>query len=219
MAWRPTQYLLEGELDNTTPGKVTGWMRFAGLKKKVTFDLEGNFHRDIRGARIHFHGPASERNGDAGSYMDGFALHQSGQAGDITAGRPPRDYLASPYYVQSAVMLSSRRSYDRRPRRPSWRRGKKSGVRGQSPRKDRRRRPQMPEKWAAAVTDTGAGGPRHCFAAELGTAHNVTAIQATPGCPVSIASVPCDGRSSASGRSPELWLSSVGRFRRCGWSS
>ncbi len=28
MAWRPTEYLLEGELDNTTPGKVTGWMQF-----------------------------------------------------------------------------------------------------------------------------------------------------------------------------------------------
>jgi hypothetical protein len=30
MAWRPSEYLIDGELDNTTPGKVTGWMRFAG---------------------------------------------------------------------------------------------------------------------------------------------------------------------------------------------
>jgi hypothetical protein len=34
MAWRPTEYLIEGELDNTTPGKVTGWMRFAGMKDR-----------------------------------------------------------------------------------------------------------------------------------------------------------------------------------------
>ena len=54
MAWRPTDYLLEGELSNETPGKVTGWMLFAGIKNKVTFDLEGNFHRDIRGAKIRF---------------------------------------------------------------------------------------------------------------------------------------------------------------------
>src|SRR5207244_2413334 len=54
MAWRPTQYLLEGELDNTVPGKVTGWMRFVGLKRQVTFDLKGDFHRDIRGAKIRF---------------------------------------------------------------------------------------------------------------------------------------------------------------------
>jgi len=39
MAWRPTEYLIEGRLDNTAPGKVTGWMTFAGLKEKVTFDL------------------------------------------------------------------------------------------------------------------------------------------------------------------------------------
>jgi len=39
MAWRPTQYLCEGELDNTNPNKVTGWMKFAGMKEKVVFDL------------------------------------------------------------------------------------------------------------------------------------------------------------------------------------
>ena len=60
MAWRPTQHLLEGELDNTQPGKVTGWMRFAGLKEKVTFDLKGDFHRDIRGAKIHFVGDGKD---------------------------------------------------------------------------------------------------------------------------------------------------------------
>jgi hypothetical protein len=51
MAWRPNEYVIEGELDNTQPGRVTGWILFAGLKDKVTFDLQGDFHRDIRGAR------------------------------------------------------------------------------------------------------------------------------------------------------------------------
>ena len=99
MAWRPTKYLVEGELDNTYRGKVTGWMQFAGLKEKVTFDLEGNFHRDIRGAKIHFTGDACEADPpvDAEGYMDGFAQHQTGKAGDITAGREPRDYVDYPY--------------------------------------------------------------------------------------------------------------------------
>ena len=44
------------KLDNTIPGKVTGWMQFAGMDKVVTFDLVGDFHRDIRGAKIHFVG-------------------------------------------------------------------------------------------------------------------------------------------------------------------
>jgi len=97
MAWRPTKYLLEGELDNTVLGKVTGWMRFAGLKEKVTFNLEGDFHRDIRGAKIRFKGDGSENNPDAERYMEGFALHQTGKTGDITAGLPPADYVSYPY--------------------------------------------------------------------------------------------------------------------------
>jgi len=99
MAWRPTQYLIEGLLDNKAPGKVTGWMSFAGIKEKVTFNLEGNFHRDIRGAKIHFTGDAYEDSLDIDSdgYFDGFARHQTGKVGDITAGLPPCDYGSSPY--------------------------------------------------------------------------------------------------------------------------
>ena len=99
MAWRPVEYLIEGELDNTHPGKVTGWMKFAGKNEKVTFDLEGNFHRDIRGARICFTGDAYEDQKDINGekYMEGFALHQTGNVGDITAGLPPQDYVEYPY--------------------------------------------------------------------------------------------------------------------------
>jgi len=97
MAWRPSQYLIEGELDNTTPGKVTGWMQFAGIKDKVTFNLKGDFHRDIRGAKIHLSGEGQPDDPEAPSYMDGFALQQTGEVGDMTAGRPPQDYVRYPY--------------------------------------------------------------------------------------------------------------------------
>ena len=99
MAWRPTQHLLEGELDNTTPGKVTGWMQFVGMQHRVTFDLEGNFHRDIRGAKIRFQGDGegAEDEKEARRYMEGFAQHHSGNVGDITAGRAPFDYGTTPY--------------------------------------------------------------------------------------------------------------------------
>jgi len=97
MAWRPTQYLIEGELDNTNPGKVTGWMKFAGKKEKATFDLEGNFHRDIRGAKIHFSNDADADIDETQRYMDGLASHQTGKTGDITAGLPPKDYVDYPY--------------------------------------------------------------------------------------------------------------------------
>ena len=95
MAWRPYENLIDGELDNRTPGKVTGWMRFFRKGKhplKVTFDLEGDFHDDIRGTLIRLSNPnPSDRNdelGRSGSYVDGIARLQRGTVGDITAGLP-----------------------------------------------------------------------------------------------------------------------------------
>jgi hypothetical protein len=95
MAWRPHENLIQGELDNRTPGKVTGWMSFVGLPDRVTFSLEGNFHRDIRGTLIRFRNP-TPTDRSPGS-MEGFCLEQTGKAGDITAGLPPMDYVGYPY--------------------------------------------------------------------------------------------------------------------------
>ena len=98
MAWRPTEYLIEGELDNTVSGRVTGWMKFAGLEKNVMFDLEGNFHRDIRGTKIHLTGGGcGEDDEKARKYMQCFSSTQTGKVGDITAGLPPQDYVVYPY--------------------------------------------------------------------------------------------------------------------------
>jgi len=97
MAWRPTQYLKEGELDNTVPDKVTGWMQFAGMRERVTFELEGDFHRDIRGTRIRLKGEGRDDDREAAKYMETFAARQTGKVGDITAGLPPQDYSTYPY--------------------------------------------------------------------------------------------------------------------------
>ena len=92
MAWRPYENLIDGELDNRTPGKIKGWMRFFRNEKaplRVTFDLAGDFHEDIRGAVIRLSNPnPSDRYRDGGTYMDGFNPIQRGTAGDITAGLP-----------------------------------------------------------------------------------------------------------------------------------
>lgn len=91
MAWRPYSNLIDGELDNRVPGKVTGWMRFIRHGKqnfKVVFDLAGDFHEDIRGKLIRLSNPEPSDNyqGGTGTYMDGFARVQRGTVGDITAG-------------------------------------------------------------------------------------------------------------------------------------
>ena len=79
MAWRPNEQFVEGVLDNTAPGKVTGWMKFAGLKETVVLDLEGNFHRDIRGAKVRLCGDGEAANPeDARQYMQSFSPIQKG---------------------------------------------------------------------------------------------------------------------------------------------
>jgi len=99
MAWRPNEQFIEGVLDNTVPSKVNGWMRFAGMDEKVVFDLEGNFHRDIRGAKVRLRGDGESANAEeAEKYMEGFSKLQKGNVGDMTAGREPVDYVNYGYF-------------------------------------------------------------------------------------------------------------------------
>jgi hypothetical protein len=98
MAWRPNEYVINGELDNTVQNKITGFINFAGIGK-VELNLKGNFHRDIRGAAIKFVGDGNNADiEEAKRYLNGFALKQTGDTGDITAGLPPQDYGDLPYF-------------------------------------------------------------------------------------------------------------------------
>src|SRR6266851_7941393 len=95
MAWRPNEDLIDGELSNRAPGKVTGWMRFFRRRRqplRVVVDLEGDFHEDIRGSDIVFKNEdPAEKNISLerdGTYMEGFDPVQRGKVGDMTAGLP-----------------------------------------------------------------------------------------------------------------------------------
>ena len=95
MAWRPHLNLIDGELSNRVPGKVTGWMRFFWRRRqplRVVFDLEGDFHEDIRGSDIALkNDDPVERDFTLGrnrTYMAGFDPMQRGTVGNMTAGLP-----------------------------------------------------------------------------------------------------------------------------------
>ncbi len=94
---------MEGELDNTTPGKVTGWIKFFRAGKdplRVTLELAGDCHRDLQGKRFRISNPnPCERFPESAgrSYVDGLDPVQTGETGDITAGGPPQDYVGYPY--------------------------------------------------------------------------------------------------------------------------
>lgn len=97
MTWTPSAFLLEGELDNRTPGKITGWLRFAGLAEQITLDLEGDFEPDIRGRKIGLKGVYFGKEAAAIEYMKGLTARQVGKAGHITAGWPPQSWTDYPY--------------------------------------------------------------------------------------------------------------------------
>jgi hypothetical protein len=98
MAWRPHENLIGGELNNSVPGKVTGWLMFVGMDKPVKLDLVGDFHRDIRGTKVRLRNPNPTQDGDRAKYLDGFSPMQIGNVGDMTAGLPPHDYVSYPYF-------------------------------------------------------------------------------------------------------------------------
>jgi len=113
MAWRPYSNVIDGELDNRAPGKVTGWIRFfrSGRRPlKAVFDLTGDFHEDIRGKviRLRNHEPSDEYH-DRGrrTYMEGFSRVQRGVAVDITAGislGPWTDAIAEKLMAQNELV-------------------------------------------------------------------------------------------------------------------
>jgi hypothetical protein len=98
MAWRPHEQLIGGELNNSVPGKVTGWLMFVGMKEVVRLDLVGDFHRDIRGTKVRLRNPNPTRDSDRAKYLEGFSPIQTGDVGDMTAGLPPQDYVSYPYF-------------------------------------------------------------------------------------------------------------------------
>src|SRR5882724_10827034 len=132
MAWRPYANLMNGELDNRMPGRVTGWMRFFRRGKRplrVTFDLAGDFHEDIRGRAIRITNPEpSDENASLarnGTYMEGFSRVQRGDVGDITAGIPLGPWteeLAQKLMAQNEVAWdeSGLLGAEREQRRSEW---------------------------------------------------------------------------------------------------
>lgn len=91
MAWRLSANLIDGELDNRTPFKVTGWMRFFRRDMdplRITLELMGNFGGAITGKRLRLinHQPSDENIalGREGTSMEGFAPVQHGAVGEIS---------------------------------------------------------------------------------------------------------------------------------------
>ncbi|MCC5806928.1 MAG: hypothetical protein JJU00_11430 [Opitutales bacterium] len=87
MAWRIAEQVVEGEIDNRTKGRVTGWIRLVD-GGELRLELTGNAWPDIAGSRIRFRNREPARAEPQGLHPE-----QEGRAGDITASRKVKDLL------------------------------------------------------------------------------------------------------------------------------
>lgn len=117
MAWRPCDWFLEGELDNTVKGWTTGWVKIQGPENPVTLKLRlvGNCHPDLAGwkFRIVRTDPIPEW-AEPLSNLEHICVNQSGHIGDVTADQMLKHIECSPKEFV-------RRSYAGDPPATTWR--------------------------------------------------------------------------------------------------
>ncbi len=84
MAWRITQHVVRGTLNNEQKGLVTGSIWLAGRESPLTVELHGNFLRDLAGGELMFENPNPVEPAHEFPNLDPL---QIGLTGDMTASR------------------------------------------------------------------------------------------------------------------------------------
>lgn len=87
MAFRITDSVVRGEIDNLVKGIVRGTIWLEGYAQPVVLELQGNAHPDLAGCRLTFTNP---QKGIPHPHQDALAQLQRGTIGDLTASRKVR---------------------------------------------------------------------------------------------------------------------------------
>jgi hypothetical protein len=87
MAWRLSESVVKGEIDNRDRGHVRGSIWLVGRQRPITLDLSGNCLRDLAGRVVKFSNPPVAA---AALERTDLAELQCGRAGDITASHKVR---------------------------------------------------------------------------------------------------------------------------------
>ena len=98
MAWRPSDWVIEGELDNTTQGWTTGWILIGQPDDpiKLSLKLAGNCHPDLAGWKFKIVRIDPRPDwAEPLSCLDSFSTNQSGHVGDITADQTLKHFECS----------------------------------------------------------------------------------------------------------------------------
>lgn len=93
MAFRLGNHIVSGEIFNTTPYSVHGWLELRGREQPLVLQLTGNCSPDLAGWHFRFEArpPADPpTSDDAHGDLEGLALQQIGPTGTMTAARRVR---------------------------------------------------------------------------------------------------------------------------------
>lgn len=82
MAWRFDKCVVNGEIDNTVRGRVTGRLWLLGREEPMILDLTGDAWPDLAGCRLTF---VNTHPVPQPQYDEGLSMVQTGSVGDITA--------------------------------------------------------------------------------------------------------------------------------------
>jgi hypothetical protein len=96
MAWRPSDWVLAGELDNKILGWTTGWLKIEGIEEPLKLKLAGNCHPDLAGWKFKVvrTDPIPDW-AEPLSRSEKIATDQSGHVGDITADQLLKQFECS----------------------------------------------------------------------------------------------------------------------------
>ena len=96
MAWRPSEWVTSGEIDNTTLGWTVGWIKIEGRDQPLQLKLAGNCHPDLAGwkFRVVRTEPIPEW-AEPLNHLDSIATDQSGHVGDVTADQDIKHFECS----------------------------------------------------------------------------------------------------------------------------
>lgn len=104
MAWRLSDSVVRGFLDNRTRGSVRGYIYLEGSSTPLILDLKGNAQPDIAGCCLLFQRARGKAHGLKGFLTPPNPSHlQSGVAGHITASRKAKVLLLPPKYRTNGV--------------------------------------------------------------------------------------------------------------------
>jgi hypothetical protein len=95
MAWRPADWVLDGELDNTHRDWTIGWIRLLDREEPLRLKLAGNCHPDFAGWRFRLVRPEPLPAWTKPADYEGIATDQSGTIGDVTADQMLHHYECS----------------------------------------------------------------------------------------------------------------------------